>query len=373
MHESEDNAADHIIDPARSRRDPPGTFRDAEGRLRVPLDRPDPDLGGPPNFGGCGGYSHRDGHLRPWPDDDDGWAPPADAFNYGLDSDPETSPWDGGEAPRNLLTAAQQAALAAVPGLATTLYLSPFCEELVQGAIRVGETAVGAEAGDAQDRALHRIRRLVFAHRLTSRLLEAACQRAIDKDLVSEDFKGAAVTFRTVYKPADGTAGAEHAARMADYIFPELYESADKVAARLSHAAAVAPAPTATVQRLLEEAVAPAAAVDWLAPAAAVHWLALGDDDLGLLDVFLDAVATVGGLPGASEACQETARAVMPRVFAQLPAVAEVFGGNSLSRAMWLGSSAVEVMMDLAIRGAQAKSHAAKPAADGPDASTDRA
>ena len=125
MHESEDNAADHIIDPARSRRDPPGTFRDAEGRLRVPLDRPDPDLGGTPDHAHCGGYSDRDGQVRSWPEDDDDFALSEDD-ELGGDSDPR-------------LSLEQYAALDAVPGLAAALHRSPYCGELIKGAVLVGE------------------------------------------------------------------------------------------------------------------------------------------------------------------------------------------------------------------------------------------
>lgn len=353
MHESEDNAADHIIDPARSRRDPPGTFRDAEGRLRVPLDRPDPDLGGSSDHAESGGYSDCDGQARPWPEDDDDFTLPADD-DFGGDSDPH-------------LTLEQYAALDAVPGLAAALHRSPYCGELIKGAVLVGEAALKATPKDEKARALHRIRRLAFGHRLFERLLERACLRAIDKRAIPAELSGEVSGFLAAYDPDGGTAGAAKALDVIQKLMPEVNEWADQAAKQLYFASYFAPSPTAGACAEIAAGLPPGT------PATVSFWLALGSDDLGALDILMDVLAEVAGRPGLSDITSETIRSTLPRLFAQLPAVAALHGRNDEHMAAFAGEAVKSILRRVAEEAELESRGETTPAADGPDSSTDRA
>jgi hypothetical protein len=357
MHENEDTAADHIIDPARSRRDPPGTLRDAEGRLRVPLDRPDPDLGGGQDHAGCDGDDHRGGKAGFGADGDDDLGLSADDLlddDFGGDCDPH-------------LTLEQYAALDAVPGLAAALNRSPYCGELIKGAVLVGEAALKATPSDEQARVLHRIRRLAFGHRLFERLLERACLRAIDKRAIPVELNREVSGFLAAYDPDEGTAGAAKALDVIQKLMPEVNEWADKAAKQLYFASYVAPSPTAGACAEIAAGQLPGT------PATVSFWLALGSDDLGALDILMDVLAEVAGRPGLSDITSETIRSTLPRLFAQLPAVAALHGRNDEYMASLAGEAVKFILRRVAEEAELESRGATTPAAEGPDASTDRA
>jgi hypothetical protein len=290
------------------------------------------------------------GRLRSWPEDDDDFALSEDD-ELGGDSDPR-------------LSLEQYAALDAVPGLAAALHRSPYCGELVKGAVLVGEAALKATPSDEQARALHRIRRLAFGHRLFERLLERACLRAIDKRAirrVSSWPRGVRLPRRL--RPGRGAPRGAKVVRGAVHAsFPFIAEIADRAARALTRAADLAPAPTPEVGERLQP-------LSGLAQPIAFHWMALGDDDLGLLDVVLDHLAAVDSADSPmAEVSAETTQGVAPRILSRLPAAVRLFGADPSQAAAFLGQVATELLLRLAVaRAAKAR------VGDGPDASTDRA
>lgn len=376
MHENENTAADNIADPARSRRDPPGTLRDALGRLRVPLDRPDPDHDGRPDHADC------HGSVPPRSDDDRARGLPAGS----LDEDEVWTLFQWAEDEqeqvpaelRALLPPAQVAALEAVVGMAHAVAHAPFCAEAVEGVVRVGEAALGLTPDDAQDRALHRVRRLVFAHRLVERLLERACIRLISNGWVPAGMEQVASAFNAAYDPDEGTAGAEVVLAAVHRAFPFIADSADKAAQALTRAEDAAPAPTADVGERLGE-------LSRVARSISFNWMALGDDDLGLLDVVLDTLASAGATDGAmGEVLAATTYRAGPRVLSRLPAMVQLFGGDPSTGAGFYGQIATEALLRTAVARAKATGTGADrnggptdpeaiAAACSADSSTDRA
>lgn len=362
MHEHENNVSDNIADPTHARRDPPGTYRDTQGRLRVPLDRPDPDLSSAPDHADCDGQAQHEGGTRSLPED----GPGLTADNFPDDELRSLFRFDGGEDVRaelnRLLSPAQIAALEGVVGVVHAVTDAPFDVEVVGSAVRVGAAAVGVDAGDAQARALHRVRRLVFAHRLVERLLERATLRVIANGWVPEGLELAASSFNGAYDPDEGTAGAKVVLGAVHASFPFIAEFADRAARALTRAADLAPAPTPEVGERLQP-------LSGLAQPIAFHWMALGDDDLGLLDVVLDHLAAVDSADSPmAEVSAETTQGVAPRILSRLPAAVRLFGADPSRAAAFLGQVATELLLRLAVaRAAKAR------VGDGPDASTDRA
>ncbi len=371
MHENENQAADTFPGAPRGRTDPRGTVRDLQGRLRVPLDRPDgagpvvapegigaEDL--PPGAEPADGSPCGDTDV----DDDDDLDDPFDHDDDDLDDLDDLDEGPG------RLSLEQVVAIDAVAGMAAALCRAPFCAPVAEAMLRLGESALGTDPGDAGDRALQRVRRLVFAHRLVERLLERACQRVIDCGAVPAGFEDLAAAFQAVRNPREGTAGAALVLAAVQRRVPSVSAHADRVAAELSLVAEVAPAPSAAALRQVAE-------LPWLGPDVALHWMGLGEDDLGLLDVVLDAVATTGRV-GASEAVHRaTVLAAAPRLLARAPAALTVLGEDSAQHADHLGAWATQLLVQLAVErkragdGPARERASAAPTADGPAASNE--
>jgi hypothetical protein len=356
---------DHVVDPGCSRRDPVGALREATGRVRVPLDRPDPDLasGAAPDQSDCEG--DQAGEART-------------ARGAGTRG-PEGWGWARGEADEaawqeardarhsSPLSPTQIIALEAVSGLTVALSRAPFCAELVEGAARVGAAALGAaDSDDDATRALRHLRRLAFAHRLVERLIEQTCLRVIRDGKVPSHLEGEARAFAAAFAPAEGTAGAKVALQGIHRWTPLAAWLADDAALQIALAAGVAPAPSA-------EAVLGLADEPELRPAAAIHWLLRGDAHLGLLDVVIDLLPDILGVGDqrglVSQEARRTLRSAIPGLLARAPAIAELLLGQPLDRALLYGEAATEVLLRLALDQAVRE----RPAGQGPDSATDRA
>jgi hypothetical protein len=336
MVENENNAADNVPRAARGRVDPWGTLRDQQGRLRVPLDRPEgADLGGAPDADGPD-------DLPPDADDECRWPLGEDADLGGDHDHEDAEDLDEDEAAGGRLSLEQVVALDAVAGMAAALCGAPFCAPVVEAALRLGEAALATTPGHAGDRALQRVRRLVFAHRLVERLLERACQRVIDCGAVPAGFEELAAAFQAVHNPGEGTAGAGVVLEAVHRRIPSVGALADRVAGELALVADLTPAPSA-------EALRVAAELPWLGSDVALHWMALGDDDLGLLDVVLDAVATTGRTGCTEEVHRATLLAAAPRLLARAPAALTVLGEDSVKHAHLFGAWATQLLFQLAV------------------------
>jgi enoyl-CoA hydratase/carnithine racemase len=161
--------------------------------------------------------------------------------------------------------------------------------------------------------------------------------------------------------------GAAKALDVIQKLMPEVNEWADKAAKQLYFASYVAPSPTAGACAEIAAGQLPGT------PATVSFWLALGSDDLGALDILMDVLAEVAGRPGLSDITSETIRSTLPRLFAQLPAVAALHGRNDEYMASLAGEAVKFILRRVAEEAELESRGATTPAAEGPDASTDRA
>lgn len=170
MHENENTATDYVPDPARSRRDPGGTVRDAQGRLRVPLDRPDADIDG---FDAD--HADADGPALDEGDPDDvalSWPRDGEGSPGDIDED------DLGDPREALLGTAQLQALAALPALLEAAMAAPFCPPVIDAVHGTLADALCASAGQPQGVERVRLQRVSAALALRA-LAEQVVEHAV--------------------------------------------------------------------------------------------------------------------------------------------------------------------------------------------------